>query len=82
MAGRLTGGPWPRGPVKIGKRRSHFAVVGDAGYTGKAQETVIEMMLARHKVAAFDAVIHLGDVYFKLSEPGLAKTSWLWTLPK
>lgn len=55
-----------RDPVRL-------AVVGDAGYTGKPQDRVVEMILKRHQEAKFDLVIHLGDVYFAAGSDEMKK---------
>ncbi|HEY1380041.1 MAG TPA: metallophosphoesterase [Gemmataceae bacterium] len=54
----------PTKPVRLDKPAVRLAVVGDGGYLGKAQARVVDMICARHAQAPFDAVIHLGDVYF------------------
>src|SRR5215471_11117888 len=53
----------PSAPIKLAKQRLRLAIVGDAGFSGLAQDAVIAMILGRHKSAPFDAVVHLGDVY-------------------
>ncbi|MGA2740780.1 MAG: metallophosphoesterase [Bryobacteraceae bacterium] len=50
--------------AKIDKPKVRLGIVGDAGYSGRPQDVVLDLILARHKAAPFDAVIHLGDVYF------------------
>lgn len=54
----------PKPPTKFGVKPFRIAVVGDAGFKGYAQDTVLKMMLQRHKESPFDIAIHLGDVYF------------------
>ncbi len=58
------GGRTPSQPIMIDKEHVRFAVVGDAGYRGHAQDKVIRYISRRHGESNFDRVIHLGDVYF------------------
>jgi hypothetical protein len=60
----ILGGRVPIAPLETKKENLRVAVVGDAGYKGVAQDTVISLLLARHAANPFDFVIHLGDVYF------------------
>jgi hypothetical protein len=60
----VLGGRTPAAPVTVDQESLRIAVVGDAGYAGLAQDNVIRLILDRHSQAAFDFVIHLGDVYF------------------
>ncbi len=55
----------PAGPVLMEEKQPiRLAVVGDAGFSGVAQKRVLQMIRKRHQQRAFDAVIHLGDIYF------------------
>jgi hypothetical protein len=54
----------PEKTISYDKPIVRFAIVGDAGYKGIAQDTVFQMIASRHQHSAFDALIHLGDVYF------------------
>jgi hypothetical protein len=57
-------GMTPRRPLVFDKDILRIAVTGDAGYEGPAQAGVLSNIRDRHKVASFDLLIHLGDVYF------------------
>jgi hypothetical protein len=57
----------PAKGIVMNRSRLRIAVLGDAGFKGQAQARVLQMILSRHNQhsdSAFDAVIHLGDVYF------------------
>jgi Calcineurin-like phosphoesterase len=54
----------PGAPFRIDRTPVHIAVVGDAGYSGVAQQAVLRIMRAVHARDPFDVVVHLGDTYF------------------
>jgi calcineurin-like phosphoesterase family protein len=54
----------PQGPLKVAANPLRIAVVGDAGQAGYAQDRVLKMIGSRQREHSFDAVVHLGDVYF------------------
>lgn len=58
----------PHETIEIDKDVMRIAVFGDAGFRGQAQSNVIDSIRERHRSAAFDLLIHLGDVYFAGSD--------------
>jgi hypothetical protein len=60
----LLGGRTPTRAIVVDKDKLRIAIVGDAGYRGVAQANVIHEIKQRHRLAPFDFIIHLGDVYF------------------
>ncbi len=69
----------PKSGITWNRDKVRIAVLGDAGFRGQAQGRVLQMILSRHNRdldSAFQAVIHLGDVYLAGS-PGQMETSFL-----
>lgn len=66
-------GMTPRDPIKINKDIVRLAVIGDAGFKGQAQKTVLASIKERHRENPFDLLIHLGDVYFAGNEKEFLK---------
>lgn len=66
-------GMTPDEAIPVEKETIRIAVVGDAGFRGFAQRSVIESIEARHREMPFDFVIHLGDIYFAGSRAEMLK---------
>lgn len=60
----MLAGRTPTAPIIVNNEVVRIAVVGDAGYRGQAQSNVLNSIRECHRVAPFDLLIHLGDVYF------------------
>jgi hypothetical protein len=58
----------PKRSRRIDKESARIAVVGDAGYSGVAQQRVIFSIREIHERKPFDLVVHLGDIYFSAGE--------------
>jgi hypothetical protein len=69
----LLAGKTPTRVISVQKKETRIAVLGDAGFKGAAQDTVIRLMKERHAKNPFDLVIHLGDVYFAGSSEEILK---------
>ena len=56
----------PARPEPLAPQREtvRLAIVGDAGYRGQAQRRVLQSIAHAHARQPFDAIVHLGDVYF------------------
>lgn len=57
-------GMTPFEPITINQDVVRIAVIGDAGFQGHTQAQVINSIREHHRVAPFDLLIHLGDIYF------------------
>lgn len=66
-------GKTPTRVIESDHEKVRFAIFGDAGYRGQAQDNVIQFILSRHQIDPFQFAIHLGDTYYGGDEEEVLK---------
>lgn len=66
-------GQTPTRVIQAKHEKVRFAILGDAGYRGQAQDNVIHLILREHQIDPFHFAIHLGDTYYGGDEAEVLK---------